>query len=122
MDAILRLSIDWQICGDEMINRGWRANPLFKSTRQPNAIGTNVLVSDKQNPADQISEATDFLRVNSDYLQRLIRGQSIKAVLDFGVSRDDSSPQMAISNRTFPSELIAILVELGIKLNVSVYW
>ena len=122
MNAVLRLSLDWEKHGKEMASRGWKATGPgdFVRRRRPEKKFINVFVSDNPELTDQVTEAISFLESNEEYLSGLVK-ESGGAELDFGISCSEC-PSIWLSNRRYRPELLAVLARLGITLNTSIYW
>jgi hypothetical protein len=81
----------------------------------------NIDVSDAEvgDLQRQVSDALIFLGEHATELRNILSSKDgVHAVLDFSVSQRDVSVQ----NSPFPAKLLHIMGDLGIELNVSIYF
>jgi len=132
MSAVLRaygaeFAVDEYVAGCKLpicavIRRG---EPVFPNT-QPNGrrheqSGVHIIVSDaefEQFP-QQVEDAIAFLNRENDQLRALCQFPGVEAArLDFGVARRD----VAVQCDYLPPDLIRIASELGLGVEISLYW
>jgi hypothetical protein len=96
--------------------KGQRRRPASRGTQT--SSGFNVVISDSDDPKEQVASAMKFLRHNRDELQRLLRYGGIDDVI-----LDLSCPQKEFVARTarLPAELLTAAGSLGIDIDVSFY-
>ena len=67
--------------------------------------------------AQQIQDAVEFLRKNSDEMVRLVATQALRCSLDFGLSRGSGFLQC----NYFPPELLRLAGALNVGIEISTY-
>ena len=99
-----------------MYRKGQRRRPASRGTQT--SSGFNVVISESDDPNEQVKSAMKFLRQNRDELLRLVRFGGIDDVI-----LDLSCPQKEFVARTarLPAELLTAAGALGIDIDVSFY-
>ena len=99
-----------------MYRKGQRRRPASRGAQT--ASGFNVVITENDEPKEQVHRALAFLRENRDELLRLMRYDGVETVI-----LDLSCPQKEFVARSahLPAELLAAAGALGIAIDVSFY-
>ena len=95
--------------------------PGAKAARRFDEDGFKVEVSDADGLPAQIEEAIAFLRAHQGDLQKLAGQMGVKAVLDFGISRQDPGAFPAQYD-SLPADLLSLSGGLGLSICLSHYF
>jgi uncharacterized protein DUF4279 len=101
---------------DIVYRKGQRRRPASRGTQK--ASGFNVVISQSENPDEQVRRALKFLRENRPEMLRLMRAKGIDQV-----TVDLSCPQREFTRRVahLPNELLSAAGAYGIDIDVSFY-
>lgn len=77
----------------------------------------NLLVSSKESFAEQLIDASSFLKGNLKVFD-LLKASSGSAELDFGMELPDG---ICCANHRFPVQFLKLAADCGVELNVSLY-
>ncbi len=113
VDAFLKSS---PFKADVVYRKGQRRRPASRGAQV--ASGFNVVISDSDDPQEQVQKALAFVHKNRDELLRLVRFGGIDDVI-----LDLACPQKEFVARTarLPAELLTAAGALGIDIDVSFY-
>lgn len=96
--------------------KGQRRRPASRGSQT--ASGFNVVISESEDPAQQVKSAMKFLRENRKELLRLMRAKGVD-----NMTMEISSPQREFASRVahLPAELLSAAGAYGIDIDVSFY-
>jgi len=96
--------------------KGQRRRPASRGAQT--ASGFNLVITNSEDPAEQVKRATKFLRGNQKELLRLMRVKGVESI-----TVELSCPQKEFVARTahLPSALLSSAGALGIDIDVSFY-
>lgn len=96
--------------------KGQRRRPASRGSQT--ASGFNVVISESEDPAQQVKSALKFLRENRQELLRLMRAKGIESM-----TMEISSPQREFASRVarLPAELLSAAGAYGIDIEVTFY-
>ena|GEM_PF-6539121 len=119
MDAMLRFSVTEVGFASIAEQADWDFYECPAPKETPDGVECfNVLVSEASDFEEQIRETEAFIEKHRNVLERL--GQSGGAGMELDFGRESADIEF-VANHRFPLSLLALLVELGIGLDVSVY-
>lgn len=113
VDAFLK---DSAFKPDIVYRKGQRRRPASRGAQT--SSGFNVVISDSEDPDEQVKNATKFLRTNQKELLRLMKTKGVETI-----SVEIACPQKEFVARTahLPSALLSSAGALGIDIDVSFY-
>ena len=96
--------------------KGQRRRPASRGSHT--VSGFNVVITNNEEPAKQVTAATKFLRENRDELLRLKKARGLESVtIDFGCAQKEFLARTA----HLPAELLSAAGAFGIDIDVSFY-
>ena len=99
-----------------LYRKGQRRRPASRGSQT--ASGFNVVITENDEPKEQVNRALAFLREHRDELLRLMRYEGVEAVtLEFSCPQKD----FVARNAHLPAELLNAAGALGIDIDVSFY-
>lgn len=101
---------------DIIYRKGQRRRPASRGAQT--SSGFNVVITDNEDPGEQVKRATKFLRDNQKELLRLMKAKGVQSV-----TLEITSPQKEFVARTahLPTALLSSAGALGINIDVSFY-
>lgn len=96
-------------------HKGQRRRPASRGTQT--ASGFNVVISDSEEPDQQVKAAIAFLRRHRPDLLRLMKARGINVMVDFSCAQKEFLTRTA----HLPTELLSAAGAFGIDIAVSFY-
>lgn len=119
MDAMLRFAVQESSFEPIAEHAGWEYYECRTPKDAPVGVDYfNVLASDAPKFVDQVQQVEAFLRTHCDLIENLRRQSPLHFELDFGIGCEGVE---FVANHRFPPSFLALLAQLEIELNVSVY-
>ncbi len=96
-------------------HKGQRRRPASRGIQM--SSGFNVVISDSEEPDEQVKSALAFLKKHRQDLLRLMKARGISVTIDFACAQKEYLVRMA----HLPTELLSAAGAFGIDIDVSFY-